>query len=77
MLCDTIEAASRSLKDFSQQSVSDFVDRIFNAKIRDGQFEEADISLKELHILKNVLKDYLQQVHHARVVYPKRALRRR
>ena len=76
MLCDTIEAASRSLKDFSQQSVSDFVDRIFNSKVRDGQFEEADISLKELHILKNVLKDYLQQVHHARVVYPKRQLRR-
>ena len=77
MLCDTIEAASRSLKDFSQQSVSDFVDRIFNAKVRDGQFEEADISLKELHILRNVLKDYLQQVHHARVVYPKRTLKRR
>lgn len=76
MLCDSIEAASRSLKDFSQQSISDFVDRIFNSKIKDGQFEEADISLKELHILKNVLKDYLQQVHHARVAYPKRPLRR-
>ncbi len=76
MLCDTIEAASRSLKDFSRQSISDFVDRIFNAKIRDGQFEEADISMKELHILKNVLKEYLRQSHHARVVYPKRAPRK-
>ena len=77
MLCDTIEAASRSLKDFSQQSVSDFVDRIFSVKQKDGQFEEADISLKELHILKNVIKDFLQQVHHARVVYPRRQFRKR
>ena len=72
MLCDTLEAASRSLRDFSSQSVSDFVDRLFNAKMQDGQFDEADISLRELGIMKAVLKEHIGRVHHARVVYPKR-----
>lgn len=72
MLCDTLEAASRTLKDYSAQSISDLVERIVRSKMDDGQFEDADISLKEINIVKNVLKEYLQQVYHARVVYPKR-----
>ena len=72
MLCDTLEAASRSLKDYSAKSMSDLVERIVKSKMNDGQFEDADISLKELNIVKNVLKSYLQQVYHARIVYPKR-----
>lgn len=72
MLCDTLEAASRTLKDYSHQSISDLVERIVKAKMDDGQFEEADISLKELNVVKDVLKDYLQQMYHARIVYPKR-----
>ena len=72
MLCDAIEAASRSLKDYSHQSISDLVERIVKAKMDDGQFEEADISLKELNLVKSVLKDYLQQIYHARVAYPRR-----
>lgn len=72
MLCDTLEAASRTLKDYSAQSISDLVERIVRSKMDDGQFEDADISLKETNVVKNVLKEYLQQVYHARVVYPKR-----
>ena len=75
MLCDTLEAASRTLKDFSQNNISELVERIFRTKMQDGQFDDADISLKELSILKNVLKEYLMQVYHARVVYPKRLSR--
>ena len=51
------------------------MERIFRTKMQDGQFDDADISLKELSILKNVLKEYLMQVYHARVVYPKRLSR--
>ncbi len=72
MLCDTLEAASRSLKDYSAKSMSDLVEKIVKSKMADGQFEDADISIKELNIVKNVLKSYLQQVYHARIVYPKR-----
>lgn len=72
MLCDTLEAASRTVKDNSAKTMSDLVENIVRSKMSDGQFEDADISLKELNIVKNVLKSYLQQVYHARIEYPKR-----
>ena len=72
MLCDTLEAASRTLKDYSPGTVSALVENIFKSKMSDGQFEDADISLKDLNSVKNVLKSYLQQVYHARIEYPKR-----
>jgi putative nucleotidyltransferase with HDIG domain len=72
MLCDTIEAASRSLKDYSKESVSAFVDRIIEGKVEECQLSAADISLRELNILKDVIKSYLMQMHHSRVAYPKR-----
>ncbi len=70
MLCDSIEAASRTLKDFSPEGISAFVENICNGKIREGQFEEADISMKELFTVKSVLKDYLRQYNHVRPEYP-------
>lgn len=75
MLCDTLEAASRSLKDYSPESVAHLVDRILKSKMEDGQFEDADISIKELNILCKVLTDYIQQIHHARVRYPRRKVK--
>ena len=76
MLCDTIEAASRSLKDYSQENISALVDRIIEGKVDDGQLSNADISLRELNILKEVIKSYLMQMHHSRVAYPKRRVRK-
>lgn len=72
MLCDTIEAASRSLKDYSQENISALVDRIIEGKVDECQLSSADISLRELNILKDVIKSYLMQMHHSRVAYPKR-----
>ena len=76
MLCDTIEAASRSLKDYSKESISAFVDRIIEGKVDDCQLSNADISLRELNILKDVIKSYLMQMHHSRVAYPKRKVKK-
>lgn len=72
MLCDTLEAASRTLKDYSAETMSALVENIVKSKMADGQFEDADISLKELNIVKTVLKSYLQQIYHARIAYPKK-----
>ncbi len=72
MICDSVEAASRSLKDYSAESISSLVDRIVAGKSKEGQFDEADISLRELSILKDEIKTYLQQMYHSRVSYPKR-----
>lgn len=71
MLCDSIEAASRTLKSNSQETFSSFVDKFVAAKMSDGQFDEADISLKELNTVKDTIKTYLTQIYHERVVYPK------
>ncbi len=73
MMADALEAASRTLKDYSQESIDELVERIVDGKISEGQVEEADITLKEINTLKSALKEYLQQMHHARVVYPKKA----
>ena len=72
MFCDAVEAASRSLKDYSPESISGLVERIVNGKITDGQLVDADISLKEIAIIKEALKTYLKQMYHSRVAYPKR-----
>ena len=72
MLCDSIEAASRTLKDHSPQSFSDFVENMVSAKEAEGQLSQADITIRELNTVKDVLKAYLGQVYHERVAYPKR-----
>lgn len=72
MLCDAVEAASRSLKNYSAESISELVDKITNGKIDDGQLSESEISLSELNTAKDVMKSYIQQMYHARVAYPKR-----
>ena len=77
MLCDSVEAASRSLKEYSQENVSELVEKIVGGKMADGQLSEAEISLSELNIIKDVMKNHIQQMYHARVAYPKRLVRAR
>ena len=72
MLSDAVEAASRSLKDYSSESISKLVDMIFDAKIGEGQITDADITLKELSTIKEVMIKFLQQIYHSRIEYPKR-----
>ena len=72
MICDSIEAASRTLKDFSPESYDRFVENIVSGKEKAGQFEDADITLHEMNVIKSILKTYMQQIYHGRVAYPKR-----
>lgn len=71
MICDTVEAASRTLKDNSPETFDKFVEGVVSSKINAGQFDNADITLKEITRIKSVLKSYLAQIHHERIVYPK------
>lgn len=70
MVSDALEAASRTLKDKSPKGISDLVDRILLGKFQEKQFVESEISIKELTTISETLKEYIQQVYHARVVYP-------
>lgn len=75
MFCDAIEAASRSLRDYSKESISELVERIVGGKAAEGQLDDADISLKEINVVKAEIKAYIQQMYHSRVAYPKRVIK--
>lgn len=72
MICDAVEAASRSLKGYSNEEVSELVDRIMDGKAQEGQFSDSVISLRELNVVKETIKSYMMQMYHSRVAYPKR-----
>ena len=72
MMADAVEAASRTLKDYSEESISALVDRILASKLDDSQLAEAEISIHEINQVKASFKAYLQQIYHARIAYPKR-----
>ena len=76
MLCDTVEAAARTLGDNSAKTYSAFVDRMIEGKKQEGQFDEADISIADLLAIGEALKTYLAQMYHERVAYPTKLRRR-
>ena len=71
MLCDSIEAASRTLKASTPEAYSAFVEKMVASKMDAGQFDESSISICEINTVKESLKSYLAQLYHERVVYPK------
>jgi len=75
MLCDSIEAASRSLTEYTPEAFSNFVEKIVKDKYAEDQLNESEISLKELSTFKRVIKTYLAQMHHGRVAYPEKKIR--
>jgi len=72
MLCDSVEAASRTLSNYSPETFDKFVEGIVAGKQEEDQFSEAEISVKDLGIVKSALKSYLAQMYHERIAYPKR-----
>ena len=72
MICDSIEAASRTLKEFTPEAYDHFVEGIVAGKEKAGQLEDADITRHEMNLIKSMLKTYMQQIYHGRVAYPKR-----
>jgi putative nucleotidyltransferase with HDIG domain len=72
MICDSVEAASRTLKEYTPASFDKFVEDMVAAKEKSGQFAEAEITIRELNIVKARLKTYLQQLYHERIEYTKR-----
>ena len=73
MICDSVEAASRTLKEYTPASFDKFVEDMVAAKEKSGQFEHAEITIRELNIVKATLKTYLQQLYHERIEYTQRA----
>jgi putative transmembrane HD family protein len=70
MMADAVEAASRSLKDYSQESISNLVDRIVDQQTADGLFKESPISFKDVETVKETFKKRLATIYHSRIAYP-------
>lgn len=70
MMCDSVEAASKSLKEPSSSKIDVFVENIVNKQMDDGQFLNADITFKEIESIKKVLKGKLSNIFHLRIEYP-------
>lgn len=69
MLADSVEAASRSLKQPTAQSISDLVEKIIDYKIQQKQLINSDISIKEIHRIKQLFKEMLMSIYHVRIEY--------
>lgn len=70
MMSDAVEAASKSLKNPTYTIINEFVEKIVDKQIEDGQFLNANITFKEIESVKKVLKRKLTNIYHLRVEYP-------
>ena len=70
MMCDAAEAASKSLKQPSAQSIDDLINKIVEKQKSDNQFMNSDITFSEIEKIKKVIKRKLMNIYHLRVEYP-------
>ena len=70
MMCDAAEAASKSIKNPTAQSISDLIDKIIDKQMSDNQFVNSDITFREIKLIKKVIKKKLMNIYHLRVEYP-------
>lgn len=70
MMCDSVEAASKSLKEPTTTKINDFVENIINKQMESGQFLNANITFKEIQSIKKVIKHKLANIYHLRIEYP-------
>lgn len=70
MMCDSVEAASKSLKEPTAGVIENFVEKIINKQMEEGQFLNSNITFKEIQVVKKILKRKLKNIFHLRVEYP-------
>ena len=72
MICDAVEAASRTLNEYTFEAISTLVDNIVEIQTRAHQFDHSELSLKEIAKVKEELKVKIANIYHARIAYPER-----
>ncbi len=70
MMCDAVEAASRSLPEYTEESINTLVDRIIDGQMTDGCYSECSITFKDIATAKAILKEKLKTIYHTRISYP-------
>ena len=70
MMADSVEAASRSLADKTEEAINKLVDNIIDTQIRDNQFDNANLTFRDITTIKKVFKKKLMNIYHVRIAYP-------
>ena len=70
MMADIVEAASRSLKEYNEESISQLVNKLIDSQMYDGLLRNAPITFRDIEIAKNIFKEKLMTIYHSRIAYP-------
>ncbi len=72
MMCDSVEAATKSLEKPSAEKINSYVEKIIDSQIEGNQFSDCELTFKNISVIKSILKDKLKNIYHVRVEYPKK-----
>lgn len=70
MMADAVEASSRTLPEYTEESIRNLVDKIIDGQLNEGYFKLAPITFKDIQTVKDVFVDKLKTVYHSRIAYP-------
>ncbi|MBR5037650.1 MAG: HDIG domain-containing protein [Prevotella sp.] len=70
MMADTVEAASRSLSDYTEESISNLVNTLIDGQVNDGYYTDCPITFHDINVAKQVLIERLKVIYHTRISYP-------
>lgn len=70
MMADAVEAASRSLPEYTEESISNLVDKLIDGQVAEGAFRQCPITFRDIETIKGVFKEKLKTVYHTRISYP-------
>ncbi|HNT88947.1 MAG TPA: HDIG domain-containing protein, partial [Candidatus Hydrogenedentes bacterium] len=70
MICDAVESGVRSIKNPNEERVREFIDKIIAARAADGQFDECDLTMKDLNVIASLLMRRVLSASHTRIAYP-------
>ena len=70
MMADTVEAASRSMTEYTEQAIRELVNRLIDTQMNEGYFKECPITFRDIQYAKTVLIEKLKTIYHTRISYP-------
>jgi len=72
MMADAVEASSRTIEKYTEEGISELVDRIIYLQEQDGQYSDVPLTYRDISEIKTVFKKRLSNIYHARIAYPER-----
>ena len=70
MMADTVEAASRSLSEYTEENISALIEKLVNTQLEEGHFKECPITFRDIAVAKAVMLERLKSIYHTRISYP-------